>query len=610
MKIEASTGPQGVKVKADRHPLVRLLCYASRHRLQMILGVLSSIVNKIFDLAPPLLIGMAVDVVVAKENSFLAKFGVEDTLLQLWLLAGITLLIWGFESLFDYIADVLWRNLAQALQHELRLDAYSHLQTLELAYFEDRSSGELMSVLNDDVNQLERFLDSGAHDIIILLTTIVVAGSIFFWFVPGLAWMAILPMPFIAWGSLWFQKRIAPRYAAVRDQAGLMNGRLGNSINGIATIKSFTTEQHELQRLTEFSSLYRERNITAIRLSAAFVPLIRMIIVIGFAAILVYAGQQAVNGDLSVGVYSILVFMTQRLLWPLTTLGTTLDLYQRAMASTSRIFDVLETPPAIVGGGVLVDRKDIRGEVRFEKVSFSYNGRETIFNDLSFLVEAGQSIGIVGSTGSGKSTLVKLLLRLYDPDEGRILLDSHDTKTLSLPSLRRAIALVSQDVFLIDGTVRENITYGSFDASDEEIAAAASIAEISDFIESLPQGYETIVGERGQKLSGGQRQRISIARAVLKDAPILVLDEATSSVDNETEAAIQRAIERLSHQRTMIVIAHRLSTVRNCNEILVFDRGDLAERGSHEELLTRAGIYSTLWHVQSGQALRPNRVSA
>lgn len=589
-----------MNLSKKRSTLPRLLGYTRPHRHRVVAGIIASIANKVFDLAPPVLIGVAVDVVVSQKNSFLGMLGIADVTTQLWTLAVLTLLIWALESLLDYVADLIWRNLAQTVQHELRLDAFGHLETLELSYFEDRSSGELMSILNDDINQLERFLDSGAHDIIVLFTTIIVVGSLFVFFVPELAWMTILPMPIIAVGSIWFQKLLAPRYAAVREQAGVMNAQLSNSIGGISTVKSFTAESFEKERLGETSREYSQRNRAAIMLSSAFVPLIRMVIVVGFAAILIYAGQMVVAGDLNVGIYSILVFMTQRLLWPLTILGSTLDLFQRAMASTERVLNILSTKPQIVDGTGNLPSANVSGKIELRRLSFAYDSRTPVLRDLSFVIEPGTTVGIVGSTGSGKTTIVKLLLRFYEISQGQILLDGVPINSVTLASLREAIALVSQDVFLIDGTIADNITYGSFGASEDRMIAAAKTAEIHDFISELPEGYSTVVGERGQKLSGGQRQRIAIARAVLKDAPVLILDEATSSVDNETEAAIQRAMERISHERTLIIIAHRLSTVRNADDILVLENGQLVESGTHDSLLDRDGIYSSLWSVQTG----------
>jgi ATP-binding cassette subfamily B protein len=484
------------------------------------------------------------------------------------------------------------------------------VQDLEMAYFEDRSTGGLMAVLNDDINQLERFLDVGANDIWQVVTTVLVIGSIFIAVTPTVAWMALLPMPFVILGSVWFQKRLAPRYAAVREQVSMLNSQLANNLGGIATIKSFTAETHENGRIQHESQIYRKRNQQAIIISSAFVPVIRMIIATAFTTILVFGGQLAIRGALNVGAYSVLVFMTQRLLWPLTRLGDTLDLYQRAMASTTRVFDLLDTQPQILDGSRALPVQSVRGEVAFEGVSFEYqtldggNGRsatQPVIQNLSIHVPAGDTAAFVGATGAGKSTVVKLMLRFYDVQSGRVCLDGHDIRGLKMNDLRRAIGFVSQDVFLFHGTVRENITYGSFEATMDEIVAAAKIAEAHEFIMELPDGYDTIVGERGQKLSGGQRQRISIARAVLKDPPVLILDEATSAVDNETEAAIQRSMERITVGRTTIVIAHRLSTVRNADRIFVLDRGRLSEQGRHEELVAADGIYAALWRVQTGE---------
>ncbi|KPK09766.1 MAG: ABC transporter [Anaerolineae bacterium SG8_19] len=587
------------------HPLRRLWGYAPGHHREIVLATIYSFLNKLFDLAPPVLIGMAVDVVVSQEESLLAQLGITNVATQLVVLAGLTLIVWALESAFEYAYQIKWRNLAQTLQHELRTDTYDHVQSLDMAYFEDQSTGGLMSILNDDINQLERFLDIGANEVIQVVTTVLVIGAIFFALAPGVAWMALLPMPFIIWGSIRFQRTIAPRYTNVRQQVGILNGQLANNLSGIATIKSYTAEAYEDKRIARLSDNYRDSNRRAISLSSAFVPLIRMVIVLGFIAIMVYGGLMVVGGQLNVGAYSTMVFMTQRLLWPLTRLGQTIDLYQRAMASTARVFELLDTKSQIMDGRRPLPVGEVRGEVTFEKISFEYDDQNMpVIHDLSLRVPAGDTIAIVGATGSGKTTLVKLLLRFYDVQSGRICLDGQDLRDLRLTDLRRAIGFVSQDVFLFHGTVRENIVYGTFNASIDQVVEAAKIAEAHDFITALPQGYDTIVGERGQKLSGGQRQRLSIARAVLKDPPVLILDEATSSVDNETEAAIQRSMERIIVGRTTIVIAHRLSTVRNADRIFVLEKGVLSEHGRHEELVAAKGIYASLWQVQTGETVR------
>jgi ATP-binding cassette subfamily B protein len=581
-------------------PLLRLIHYGHNYQAQIWQAIACSILNKIFDLAPPALIGAAVDVVVQRQDSLIARLGVKDIFKQLLVLSLLSFIIWGLESLFEYAYARLWRNLAQAIQHDLRLDAYGHLQSLELAYFEDRSTGRLMSILSDDINQLERFLDVGANDIIQVITTAIVIGAAFYILAPNVAWMTIVPIPFILWGSIAFQRLLAPRYADVREQVSLINGQLANNLTGITTIKSFTAEEYELGRIAAQSNAYRLSNKRAIALSAAFVPLIRMIILLGFTGILLYGGMDVVAGRLAVGTYSVLVFLTQRLLWPLTRLGETLDQYQRAMASTTRVMNLLDTPIEMHPGDIPLPVEQVRGELVLNDVTFAYDDRAPAIQNLSLHIPAGKTIAIVGSTGSGKSTLVKLLLRLYEVQGGTITLDGIELQQIRLQDLRRAMGLVSQDVFLFHGTVMENIAYGTFDATLAEVMAAAEIAEAHEFISRLPQGYDTIVGERGQKLSGGQQQRIAIGRAVLKNPPILILDEATSAVDNETEAAIQRSLEKITKNRTTIAIAHRLSTVRHADCIYVMEHGKLVEQGTHAQLLEQQGIYASLWRVQSG----------
>jgi ATP-binding cassette subfamily B protein len=607
---------------AESPPLARLWRYAGGHRGTVVAAIGFSVLNKLADVMPELLIGAAVDVVVRGDDSLVATaFGVEDRFGQLVVLAIINVAVWLVESASEFVANVLWRNLAQTIEHEARMDAYRHVQRLELAWFEDQSTGGLLSILNDDVNQLERFLDVGANELVRTLVNVVFVGVVFFVAEPLLGVVAFLPIPVIVWGSIRYQRRLEPRYTNVRQAAGDLGALLANNVSGIATIRAFSAEERESRRVEAASGTYREANREAIRLSSAFIPLIRLAILAAFTMTLLIGGRAALEGTLEVGVFSVLVYMTQRLLWPLTRLGETFDLYQRAMASTRRILDLLAVDPTIVDGRQALP-VPVRGEVRFESVRFAYGAARTasvagngdsdrpgrpVLDGFDLVVPAGQTHAIVGSTGAGKSTVVKLLLRLYDAT-ARIALDGVDLRTVPLGELRRAIGYVGQDVFLFQGTVRENLAYGRPDAGDAELEWAARLAEAHDFIAGLPDGYDTLVGERGQKLSGGQRQRLSIARAILKDPPVLVLDEATSAVDNETEAAIQRSLELVGRDRTVIVIAHRLSTVRHADRIHVLEAGRIVESGSHDELVRERGLYAALWRIQTGEvhALRPS----
>ncbi|MGL6251489.1 MAG: ABC transporter ATP-binding protein [Billgrantia desiderata] len=582
------------------HALVRLLRYARGYRRRIIAATTCSVINKIFDIAPEILIGVAIDVVVNQERSFVARLGFTTPQEQILVLAVLTFFIWAGESIFEYLYKILWRNLAQRLQADMRLDTYEHAQRLDMAYFESKSSGQLVATMNDDVNQLERFLDGGANSLIQVGVTVVAVGAVFFVISPLIALLAFTPIPMIIWGAFFFQRKAGPLYADVREKVGDLASRLSNNLAGIATIKSFTSEAREAERLRTVSEAYVEANRRAIRVSSAFIPVIRMAILAGFLATFTVGGMLALRGDLNVGAYGVLVFLTQRLLWPLTGLAEVIDLFERAMASTRRILDLLAVPITVKDNEGQPLAEPVRGEVSFDNVSFRYAASGVGVDGISLHVPAGNTLALVGATGSGKSTLMKLLLRFYDPSAGEVRIDGQPIAEVSLESLRRAIGLVSQDVYLFEGSIRDNIAYGKPDASEEAVIEAARTAEAWEFIQALPQGLDTAVGERGVRLSGGQRQRLSLARALLKDPPILVLDEATSAVDNETEAAIQRSLAKIGHGRTVIMIAHRLSTIVHADEIVVVDGGQVVEQGSHAELLQRGGRYAAQWRVQTG----------
>ena len=578
-----------------------LFNYALEQDTKVRRGIIYSILNKIFDLAPPVLIGIAIDIVVEGSDSFIGNLGYSDRRQQLIILALLTFVIWGLESAFDYIAAVTWRNISQDIEHSLRTDAFNNVLDLDLAFFENKSSGRLMAILNDDVNQLETFLDNGANRLVQTATTVLVIGGTFLYISPLVAVFAFIPIPIIIFGSLRFTNRIAERYTKIRNDIENLNANLSNSITGILTVKSFNREKKESERITLSSNEVKSANYHAIRLSAAFIPIIRIAILFGFTATLLIGGFLAFDGEIKVATYSVMLFITQRLLWPLTELGVIFDSYQKAMASFRRIINLKNTSPTIDNGTEKLT--SFNEKIEISNLNFEYVKNFPVLNDISIDITKGQTTAIVGSTGSGKSTLIKLILRLYDSTSGEIEFDGKNIRDLELDSLRNKIGLVSQDIFLFEGTVFENIAYGNLDANDEEVWEAARLSESDKFINLLPNKENTIVGERGQKLSGGQRQRISIARAILKNPEILILDEATSAVDNETEAAIQRSINTLKKGRTVIAIAHRLSTIRNAEIIYVLEEGKVVESGNHESLLEINGVYSKLWSVQTGEKI-------
>ncbi len=582
--------------------LLRLIRYARGYRRRIILASLCSALNTFFDIMPEILIGIAIDVVVNRESSFVASLGFTTPQSQIVVLGVLTFLIWVGESAFEYLYLILWRNLAQDLQADMRQAAYDQVQRQDMSFFESRGSGELVAILNDDVNQLERFLDGGANDFLQVFMAVLLVGGVFFYVSPTIAWLAITPIPVVIWGAFYFMRKATPLYSDVRAEVGGLANRLSNNLGGMATIKSFTAENRESARLRGASERYVTANRRAIRVSSAFVPMIRMAILVGFLATFIVGGFKTLDGSLNVGAYGMLVFLTQRLLWPLTRLAQTVDLYERAMASTRRILGLIETPSDVRNTGTKELAKPVNGQIQFDDISFQYFGTKAGVQNISLTVSAGNTIALVGATGSGKSTLIKLLLRFYPVTTGSIRIDNEPIDQLTLAALRESIGLVSQDVFLFEGSVRDNIAYGKPDASDDEIELAIKSAEAWDFVSELSDGIDTLVGERGVKLSGGQRQRLSLARAILKNPPILILDEATSAVDNETEAAIQKSLARVSRNRTVLVVAHRLSTIVGADNIVVLDQGRVVEQGTHAQLIAINGFYARQWQVQTGSA--------
>mgnify|MGYP001374888820 CR=1 FL=1 len=589
--------------KTSFNHLKSLLKYTKPWRPRMFLASVYSILNKIFDLAPEILIGITVDLIVERKNSFVASLGFKSIFSQIIFLGVCTFLIWALESLFQFLYSINWRNISQNVEHNIRLDAYKHVQRLDLSWYENENIGNITAILNDDVNQLERFLDTGINSIIQIIISTIAVGAVFFYISPIIACIAILPIPLILMIAFFFQKNLSPRYQAVRNSAGRISSTVFNNLLGIQTIKSFIQENTENIRLKKISKDYQNKNKHAIKLSSAFVPVVRMGVLSGFLGTMILGAFMAIKGEIGVGSFSVLVFLTQRFLWPFTSLGEIVDQFERAMASTFRILNLINTPIKIKN--ILNTEKinDFMQPIVFNSVDFNYNDEHIIFKNLNININQKKLVGIVGSTGCGKTTIAKLILRFYDPKSGEIKIGNTNIKNISTDDLRKNIGFVSQEIFLIDGTIKENIIYSHKNYNKKALIDAAKKSQSHEFIMKLPKGYDTTVGERGQKLSVGQKQRLAIARAIYKNPPILIFDEATSAVDNKTEKLIQDAISEISKGRTTIVIAHRLSTIRHADNIIVIDNSKIIEEGNHKKLIEiKNGFYSNLWKIQTGNA--------
>ncbi|GAA0664506.1 ABC transporter ATP-binding protein [Natronoarchaeum mannanilyticum] len=615
------------------NPMKRLfLTYGRDNASQLSVGVVGSVFSRVLDLLPPLILGVTIDAVFNQTGPFdlplvPQAWVPEGQTAQFWFAVGIIAASFLFAAVFHWVRNWGFNAAAQNIQHSIRTDTYDKMQRLNMDFFADKQTGEMMSILSNDVNRLERFLNDGMNSLFRLVVMVFGIAGILFWMNWQLALVALLPVPLIAAFTYWFIQIIQPKYKEVRSTVGKVNSRLENNLGGITVIKSSNTEPYESERVEDVSQDYFDANWDAIDTRIKFFPGLRVFAGIGFVitflvgGIWVFQGPPGpMTGDLEVGTFTAFILYTQRFIWPMAQFGQIINMYQRARASSARIFGLMDEPARIAENPDADELVVEEGRVEYDDVTFGYDdsearrasdqsseehgdsrGAETIVEDVSFDVEGGETLALVGPTGAGKSTILKLLMRLYDVDDGEIRIDGTDVRDVTLPSLRESIGYVSQDTFLFYGTVAENITYGTFDADREAVIEAAKAAEAHEFIQNLPDGYDTEVGERGVKLSGGQRQRISIARAVLRDPEILVLDEATSDVDTETEMLIQRSLDELTEDRTTFAIAHRLSTIKDADEIVVLEDGEIVERGRHDDLIGNDGLYAHLWGVQAGE---------
>lgn len=620
-------GFQDVREEVEGHPMVGLLRYAKRYWPRLAIGISSSMVTRLSRLVPPLIVGVAIDRVIASggQPGLLAGIGIVPTevasteaarIAILHQLAIIAAVAYVLRSISRFLSRYFLQSTAQKIQRDLRNDTYDHMQHLSLDFFSDHQTGAVMSILNNDINRLERFLNDEIRQIIRVVATVGGIGIVLMFVSPPLALIALAPVPIIGITSVRFLTWIEPKYKRIRETVARLNSRLENNIGGVKVIKAFDRYDFEHDRVAKQSEEYHDEQVSAIRLRRAFFASIRVLTGVAFVGILVVGGESIVAGAftfgpitvrsaITAGAFTTFFLYLRRMYAPMRRIGLTANRYQRAKSSAERVFGILGHEPTIEPPEDPVDPASIDGQVTFENVSFSYETSEEVLNDVSLDVEPGETIGLAGETGAGKSTLVKLVPRFYDVNDGRVLIDGTDVRQYALQGLRRHVGVVEQDPYLFSGTVEENIAYGDLtaldgDGIDQRVKNAAEAAEADEFIQDLPDGYQTQIGERGVKLSGGQRQRLSIARALLNDPAIIVLDEATSDVDTETEELIQESLKRLTEDRTAFVIAHRLSTIRDADRIVVMDEGEIAEMGTHDELVADQGMYAGLWATQSG----------
>jgi len=576
--------------------LPKLLSFVAPYRKRFFLGLFTNAAARACDLVPMILVGRAVDAITA------AKSGLAPGLDTLLLYGAGVLAAFVCLAVFQSVSDYALDSMAQYVRHDLRNALYRHLQRQDMHFFEERQSGDLLNIVSSDVDTLETFLSDSTTSSIRLVITFLGTFAVLFWIDWRLALLLLAPMPVAFAAVRTFSTRIRPRYREARKAVGQVAAIIGNNLRGMGVIQAFTAEEDQARRVDVQSARYRDEAVGAALARARFIPVLYCVAGAAFALLIAGGGWLTLSGSgPTLGDYATFILLATRMILPLFVFGMLINQFQRSEASAVRIWGVLSLTPAIADKPGSVALEETPLTIRFENVRFAYPDREPVINGVTITMERGKLLGVVGPTGAGKSTLVKLMLRHLEPESGRITLNGRDISEFTLESLRRHMGYVSQDAFLFAGSVAENIRLGAPEATELALTDAARIAGALEFIHELPQGFDTPIGEGGVKLSGGQRQRISLARAVLRNPDILVLDEATSAVDTRTEGIIQHNLHAFRQNRMTLAVAHRLSTVRLADEIIVVVEGVIVERGRHDDLLAQKGVYAGLWAVQSGE---------
>ncbi|MFB6255455.1 MAG: ABC transporter ATP-binding protein [Haloplanus sp.] len=616
-------GFEDVRETLDGHPMVSLLAYARPYWPRVSFGVVAAFCTRFARLLPPLLVATAIDRIILgpAEPGLLATVGLlpSDSIAGtaartalLERLVVIAALAYVVRSLARFCSRYLLQSAAQKIQRDLRNDTYDHLQHLSMDFFVDHQTGAMMSVLNSDINRLEQFLNTEFRQLIRVVATVSGIAVVLWTYSPKLAVIALAPVPLIGVASGRFLTWIEPRYKSIREAVARLNTRLENNLGGAAVIKTFNRYAFERDRVAERSQEYHDEKVAALRIRRAFFAALRLLTGTVFVLVLYVGGTDNITGAegaLTAGSFALFFLYLRRLYSPMRRVGKSANKYQLAKSSAERVFGLLGREPTITAPEDPYRPDAVDGAVTIDGVTFSYGDREPVLRNVSLDVSAGATIGLAGPTGAGKSTLLKLVPRFHDASAGTVRVDGVDVRDYDPDALREEIAVVEQNPYLFSGTVAENVAYGDRDALAAErrdddavrdrVIEAAKAAEAHEFIGDLPEGYDTLVGERGVKLSGGQRQRLAIARALLNDPAIIVFDEATSDVDTETEELIQESLDRLIEDRTAFVIAHRLSTIRDADRIVVLDDGEIIESGTHADLLADDGDYAALWQSQA-----------